>query len=165
MKNIALIIAVLYCFQTKAQGDFVKINASTSSILEFTTGTSNGILLPIVTSLPSSPTNGTLLMDKTDLKVKMRQNNTWVNLTDAGSVSNVNTNPTNETATNGIIIGEQTTNATGVLVLESSSKALVLPNIANPHTTVPSPYPGMICYDTVSKSVAIFDGLVWNYWK
>lgn len=165
MKNIAVIIAVLYCFHAKAQGDFVKINASTSSILEFTTGTNNGILLPIVTSLPVSPANGTLLMDKTDLKVKMRQNNAWVALTDAGSVAKVSTNPTSETVTNGVVIGEQATTATGVLVLESASKALVLPNIANPHTTVPSPYPGMICYDTVSKSVAIFDGLVWNYWK
>ena len=42
---------------------------------------------------------------------------------------------------------------------------MVLPHVTNPHLTVKSPYPGMMCYDTVKKAVAVFDGTVWNYWK
>ena len=28
-----------------------------------------------------------------------------------------------------------------------------------------SPYPGMMCYDMASKTVAIFDGTQWSYWN
>lgn len=165
MKNILFIIALFLCTKSFAQSSEIKLNYSPSGILEFPTGTTKGIILPIVSTLPASPTNGTLLMDKNDLKVKAYQNNAWLNLSDAGSIQNVTLNTATETGTNGIIIGSTTTTANGVLVLESSNKALVLPTIANPHTTVKSPYAGMMCYDSVSKSVAVFDGLVWNYWK
>ena len=42
---------------------------------------------------------------------------------------------------------------------------MILPKVNQPEINVKSPYPGMICYDTASKTVAIFDGKVWNYWK
>jgi hypothetical protein len=60
---------------------------------------------------------------------------------------------------------EKISNAKGVLVLESADKAMILPKITNPHTTVKNPYPGMMCYDLTSKSLAVFDGANWNYWK
>ncbi|WP_353117470.1 hypothetical protein [Myroides odoratus] len=53
----------------------------------------------------------------------------------------------------------------GIVVLEGSTKALVLPKIMNPHLTVKSPYPGMMCYDSNRKALAVFDGVLWNYWK
>jgi len=62
-------------------------------------------------------------------------------------------------------VGSDTTTAPGVLVMESSNKALILPKVATPHLNVKNPYPGMICYDTVSKTMAVFDGLKWSYWK
>lgn len=62
-------------------------------------------------------------------------------------------------------MGAKESAADGVLVLESTNRALVLPHVTNPHLTVKSPYPGMMCYDTVKKAVAVFDGTVWNYWK
>ncbi|MNG09522.1 hypothetical protein D3C84_929420 [compost metagenome] len=62
-------------------------------------------------------------------------------------------------------MGAKESAADGVLVLESADKALVLPKVNNPHITVKSPYTGMMCYDLNKKAVAIFDGVVWNYWK
>ena len=135
-----------------------------SAILDFATGTTNGIILPAVTTLPASPANGTFLLDKNDRRVKMRQNGTWVNLSDAGSTSAIVANPTSETA-NKTVMGSRSSNADGVLVLEASDKALILPKINSPHLNVKSPYPGMMCYDTASQSMAIFDGFVWSYWK
>ena len=38
-------------------------------------------------------------------------------------------------------------------------------SIGYPHLNVKSPYPGMMCFDTVSNTLAVFDGENWNYWK
>lgn len=48
---------------------------------------------------------------------------------------------------------------------ESTDKAMILPRIKAPHLNVKSPYPGMMCYDTETQSVALFDGRFWNYWR
>lgn len=94
----------------------------------------------------------------------MRQNNIWVDMTSPGDLSKITQNTSTEVG-NGVIIGSNTSSANGVLILEATDKALVLPKIASPQTNVRSPYPGMICYDTTSKSVAVFDGKVWNFWR
>lgn len=131
-----------------------------------------GIILPAVDNLNSAlattvgVNNGTFLFDKSDNKVKMFEKNAWVSLSDVGNASLISANSTNDTdAQQGVIIGSDTSSAKGVLVLESADKAMILPRIMNPHLTVKSPYPGMMCYDTVSKSLAVFNGSVWNYWK
>lgn len=131
-----------------------------------------GIILPAVDNLngalsaTTGVNNGTFLFDKSDNKVKMFEKNTWVFLSDAGNASMISANTSNDTdGLQGVIIGSETSSAKGVLVLESADKAMILPRIMNPHLTVKSPYPGMMCYDTVSRSLAVFDGSVWNYWK
>lgn len=140
------------------------INGS-STLLEFDDSPTNtkGIILPAVQSLATN-TNGTLVFYKLDRRVKLRENNTWKNLSDQGDSSSLITNTSVETGT-GVVIGSRTTTSNGVLVLESPDKALVLPKIANPHLTVANPYPGMICYDTVAKALAVYNGTEWNYWK
>ena len=153
------------------------VNGS-STLLDFAgqTSTSNsgdqettnfrGIILSAVDNSPvlTSVNNGTFIFDKTTKKVRMYENNIWVDLTDQGSDGNLVTNTSAEVG-NGAIIGADTSLATGVLILESANKAIVLPHIKNPHTTVKGPYAGMICYDTVSNSLAVFDGTNWSYWK
>ena len=97
--------------------------------------------------------------------IKMFENGYWKNISNSvGSDLKLYDNSSAELG-KGVIIGEQTTNAKGVLVLESTSKSLILPQIQNPHITVKSPYAGMICYDTVSNTFASFDGVSWNYWR
>jgi len=48
----------------------------------------------------------------------------------------------------------------GVLVLEGETKAL-LPKIEKTDESVKSPYPGMMCYDSNRKALAVFDGALW----
>ncbi len=65
----------------------------------------------------------------------------------------------------GVVLGADSSSASGVLVLESSDKALILPKVTNPHLNMKSPTIGAMCYDTTSKSIAIFNGKEWAYWK
>lgn len=167
MKKLILnIVAVVLGLAVNAQtGIETKTVGSVSTVLDFPKGTAKGIILPAVETLPASPENGTFLFDKNDRKLKMRQAGIWVDLSDSGSLTGVV--PYSGTEDNGkkTVMGSRTSDADGVLVLESTNKALVLPHVANPHLTVKSPYAGMMCYDTVRKALAVFDGVVWNYWK
>jgi hypothetical protein len=146
----------------------------TSTIMDFnsTAANTSGIILPAVenvnnslSALPST-NNGTFVFDKSTNKIRMYENNTWKDLTDTGNSSSLIANSSDETGGDqGVIIGSENSGAKGILILESTDKALILPKIQNPHITVKSPYPGMICYDAASKSLAVFDGNVWSYWK
>lgn len=135
-------------------------------ILDFNDESTNikGIILSTIDILPTNPSNGTFLFDKTDKKVKVFENNIWKNLSDEGSNSSI-INNTSEDIGQGVTIGNENTNYTGVLVLDAGNKSIVLPKINKPELNVPSPYPGMMCYDTASKTLAVYDGLNWNYWK
>lgn len=142
-----------------------------STLLSFEDDPANntkGIILPAVTSLPLNPANGTFIFDTTDDAdiIRMYENNSWVDLSEAelGSSDALITNDSDDVG-EGTVIGAETSPSNGVLVLESSSKAIILPKIANPELHVKSPYPGMICYDTVSQSLAVFDGSHWYFWK
>lgn len=158
----------MLCNSAQSQTAIEKKTADGSAVLDFATGTTKGIILPAVETLPATPANGTFLFDKVAKIVKMYQNGAWVNLSGVGEIAGtVPVAPYSGTVDNGkqTVIGSRSTTADGVLVLESADKALVLPKISNPHLNVKSPYPGMMCYDTNRKALAVFDGLVWNYWK
>jgi hypothetical protein len=180
MKKIYLIVILgLAIISVKSQvvlGGKTSVEGS-STILDFNNVSANskGIILSSVQNinkaLSQNPVenNGTFLFDKSDRHVKMYQNNTWINL--SGPI-NPGINPTNpmlintSAETDGtVIIGNTTSPAKGALVLESSNKAMILPRISSPHLNVKSPYTGMMCYDLESKSLALFDGAVWHYWK
>ena len=169
MKNRLIIafsmILLGITLESKAQIAINKNTIDGSGILDFTAGTNKGIMLPIVETLPSTAVDGTILMDKNDKKVKMKQNGAWIDMSNAGSISGVSFNPSAEVPNGKVILGSTSSTATGVMVLESTTKALILPKINAPHLNVKSPKPGMICYDTASNTMAIFDGLNWNYWK
>lgn len=175
MKNVKFIFGILvlitFTINLNAQvGIGTNVIESSSTIINFdnTSGNTKGIILPAVnntpTSLDNSNNGGTFIFDLSDAKVKMFQNGTWVNLSEEGDKTKVVTNNSTEIG-EGVIIGSATTQAKGALILESENRALILPKIYQPEINVKSPYPGMICYDTASKTMAIFDGKVWNYWK
>ena len=152
-----------------------------STILDFKDDPDNkkGIILPVVSidSTTLSYTNGTFIVDRNDKRVKVRWNNKWQALTDIGSFdaemsgSEPYTTPVSFFATpdenleHRIVIGNTNSSIDGIMVLDAPDKAVLLPKISSPHTSVAKPVAGMICYDTDSKSVAIFDGKVWSYWK
>ncbi|WP_345208868.1 hypothetical protein, partial [Chryseobacterium ginsengisoli] len=154
MKKIVT-IAVFACISlVKGQVGMGKASVDGGGILDFPLA-KTGIILPAVTALPTgaAATNGTFLLDRTDMKVKMRENDLWVSLTDAGSLTGVMTNTSAETG-GGVIIGATSSAAQGVLILESANKALILPKVNDPVANMKSPIAGTICYDTVSKTMA-----------
>lgn len=146
----------------------------TTTLLDFNNTATNtsGIILPAVANVSNAlavtpaNNNGTFLFDRSTSKVRMYENGVWVDISGTGSSAQITANTSNESPNaQGAIIGSETSSAKGVLVLESANKAMILPRIENPHLSVKSPYPGMMCYDTYSNSLAVFDGTNWNYWK
>lgn len=166
MKKIIITTVIFAGFSClTAQVGMGKASVDGDAILDFPLS-NTGIILPIVEALPTgtAASNGTFLLDKTDNTVKMRENDLWVPLSDAGSLTGTMPNTSAEQG-GGIIIGAPTSPAQGVLVLESANKALVLPKVNDPVTSMKSPIAGTICYDTVSKTMAVFDGVKWSFWK
>jgi hypothetical protein len=114
MKNTFIITA--FCSLASYASGQVAINKEningTSTVLDFdnTTGNSKGIILSSVENAPAltADNNGTFLFDKTDRKVKMYENNTWVVLSDSGSSSQILPNTSAESGSNqGVIIGKK----------------------------------------------------------
>jgi len=162
---ITIIFVTLNCLH--AQVGVKRSNVSSvSAILDFPTGSIKGIVLPAVTSAASvTPVNGMIIFDRNDQRLKYYQNNAWVFISDTGNATRApSPNPSADPAGKGVVISDTTKdNVVGVLELRSNTKAMVLPKVANPHTSIPSPVAGTMVYDTVSQSVALFDGLVWNF--
>lgn len=164
--NFIIILFTLLGFNISAQVAIGKTSVQGSSILDFNeTGNTKGIILPAVTTIPATPVNGTLGFYRADAVVYMRQNGAWVPMTEGnGNATNLVNNTSAEVG-NGTIMGAAASSATGILILESSTLALTLPKVASPHLNMKSPYPGTMCYDTTSNTVAVFDGAYWNFWK
>ena len=143
----------------------------TAVLLEFADTGDKGIVLPYVTTLPSSPAEGTLILDastSTTARVKY-YNGAWIDLSgqDADITTELEIQPTGIDETNArAIIGATSSSADGVLVLESTTKAMVLPIVASTDD-VPGPSPGMMVYinKTGAKRLAVFNGSKWSYWE
>lgn len=149
-------------------GEEGKTKVSSPSIsLEFGTE-KKGLVLPWVNSANSvnQVVNGTLVLDTSDKKVKIKLNTGWKDLSRT-SASPFDTSlqdslTDNESAK--VSIGHPT-NTTGILVLEDSNKAMQLPMVESPHLNIINPTAGMIAYDTKTKLVCIFNGTEWSFWK
>lgn len=184
MKKIFVLICVLISGYTFSQVSIGKNTVDGKGIIDFGTDDNKGIILPVadISDTNLTYTDGTFLMDKNDLIVKVRQNGAWLSLSDPGSLTVQQDESNNAITTaavinisnevgDGVIIGDIDVNgkpisgAQGVLILEASDKALILPKVSSPHTKIKSPVAGTMCYDTDSDALAIFDGKVWNYWK
>lgn len=144
----------------------------TDVILDFKANENRGIILPWVTkeSDVTAPVGGTLVFDSNDKKVKYYKAGTeatWVDLSiNTGNVDlsiqqafdeNAEAKPT--------VIGSRTSTASGVLVLESTTKAMVLPKMESPHLNILSPKAGTMAFDTESKMLCVFNGTEWSFWK
>ena len=64
----------------------------------------------------------------------------------------------------GVIIGSETSNAKGVLILESTTRSLILPKVSSTDL-IKNPAPGMVVYlNGVNKRFAVFNGAKWTFW-
>lgn len=177
MKYLFLIILAFLSGNVYSQVAIGKESVSSPSVsLDFGPG-NRGIVLPWVTSEGSvtGVVNGTLVYDLTDKKVKVKYASGWKDLT-------VNTNGTtvdplsavdgaliqgssiNENTSAKTAIGTTLTSAPGILVLEDTDKAMVLPTAASPHLNIRNPAPGMMVYDNFNKVLAVYNGTVWSFW-
>ena len=166
MKNI--IIALFISNFCLAQVGIEKTTVEGDGILDFPLGTTKGIILPnvIKSADMTSVTRGTLVYD-IDTKNPQYYDGSWRTLNTlltTGVAPAIRLAGTDLT-TPGVIIGSRTSSAEGVLILESSSKALILPKVVNPVGTVHSPVAGMICYDPEKKIMAVYNGKDWSFWK
>lgn len=65
----------------------------------------------------------------------------------------------------GTVIGALSSPVKGVLVLETTDKALILPKTGSPHLNIVKPMAGTICYDTNKKMMCVYNGTEWSFWK
>ena len=178
MKNIISAIFIVTAVFSNAQvivGDAVGTTAvKTSVLLDFAPNQNKGIILPYVRTLPTTPAEGTLVLDATDAtKARVKYyNGAWIDLSgqDADVTTALATQPTvsqiPEGAGEKVIIGASSSAANGVLVLESTTKAMVLP-IVQDVQSIPSPSAGMMVYVNKegAKRLAVFNGSKWSFWK
>jgi hypothetical protein len=176
MKKYSLILGFLisnFAFAQLGIGLTQTSNASVS--MQF--GTENrGIILPWVeneTSLTDA-VDGTIVYDASDFKVKVKTPLGWKDLsidetgTTVNPISNVDglliQSGLPEIEESKVGVGDENSTP-GILVLENSNQAMVLPKVASPHLNILNPSPGLMVYDTVSSQLAVFNGTVWTYWK
>lgn len=149
-------------------------NNKSSVLLEFANTNNKGIILPYVRTVPASATEGTIILDATSAttaRVKY-YNGTWVDLSgqDGTVTSALADQPTQaavaEIADAKSIMGAQSSAADGVLILESTTKAMILPHVTDVQNIV-RPAPGMMVYVTKAgaKRLAVFNGSKWSFWK
>lgn len=167
------VVSCLGIFSAEGQTSIGKKTVEgTDVILDFKANDNRGIILPWVTGEQQvvSPVGGTLVFDANDKKVKYYRAGTaaaWVDLSiNAGDVDGSIQQSVDESETvTPTIIGSRTSTASGVLILESTSKAMVLPKMESPHLNILSPKAGTMAFDTVSKMLCIFNGTEWSFWK
>lgn len=181
MKNIFSIFLLAISSTAFSQviiGDAVGTATTKAAVLlDFAAGQNKGIILPYVQTLPSGPglVEGTILLDaRNPLKAKVLYYNgtpTWFDLSsrnEADISSKLTIQPTTikEDVKARAIIGAITSEADGVLVLESSTKAMVLPMVEKT-ADVKDPAPGMMVYVNKAggKRLAVFNGANWTFWK
>lgn len=125
-------------------------------LLDFKENDARGIVLSWVTKEGDvkTPVGGTMIFDSNDKKVKYYIAGTSAKWEDMS----VNTGEVDTSIQQGLvddqaptIIGNQSSTASGALILEADNKAMVLPKMASPHLNLKSPAAGTIVYDTVSK--------------
>lgn len=144
----------------------------TSVILEFSKKEDRGIVLPYVTELPQpkSPNlvGGTLVLDATNpqgARVKYYNSKKWVDLSgNDGKVEQEFLQPPLYNGT--VIINASESPAYGALILEDSTKAMILPMVKD-YRDILSPAAGMIVYirKEGAKRLAVFNGKKWSFWK
>lgn len=146
----------------------------TSVLLDFAANKGKGIILPYVKTLPSGTglQGGTFVInatDETQVKVQFYNGSSWIDLSSgftANIASVMSDQPVAADNPNAkVIIGSPTSSADGILVLESSTKAMILPMV-NGISEIPEPAPGMMVYIKApgAKRLAVYNGGGWTYW-
>ncbi|WP_426277863.1 hypothetical protein ACN9MN_00955 [Chryseobacterium sp. S-02] len=186
MKKIFSIVAIALSASVFSQvifGDAIGTASNKQSVLvDFAAGQNKGIIVPYVRTVPSGAglAEGTIILDVSDqTKAKVKFYNGvistdapegWADLSN-GHGADINgimaAQPVvTEDAGGKVIIGSNSSTADGVLVLESDTKAMILPMVKDTNDIL-NPAPGMMVYinKTGAKRLAVYNGEGWTYWK
>jgi hypothetical protein len=168
MKNIVFIILILGVGLTaNAQMAIGKHQVDGSGIVDFRDEWEAGIVLPWVTTIPTGKalSPGVLIYNAIEKKVMYYNGTAWVDLSiHAGAVNLTEQDAIPEVA-GGTVVGALSSPVKGVLVLETTDKALILPKVASPHLNIIKPMAGTICYDKNKKMMCVYNGTEWSFWK
>lgn len=144
----------------------------TSVLVEFANSGNHGLVLPYLTDTSNITTAGSLILDATTptaAKVKYYNGTTWIDLSvqpyDVSSFLAIQPIAMESTSAK-VIIGNSTSSAAGILVLESTTKAMVLP-IVSGFQNIINPAPGMMTFINNGgiKSLAVYNGGQWSFWS
>ncbi|MCY1660196.1 hypothetical protein [Chryseobacterium sp. SL1] len=166
MKKIIITSIFLLTIGLKAQVAIGKTTTTNSScLLEFGTA-SRGILLPTVSDATTANVSdaGTILFDGNTGAVRFYAGTTpsWSAPIGSGTTGGVLSGADGNTQ--GVIIGSSTSVTKGILILESSFKAMVLPMVSQPAARFSAPPKGLMVFDTSVNQVAVYNGVKWTYY-
>ena len=144
----------------------------TSVLMEFSAAGNRGLILPYITNKTGLTTPGSIILNATTptaAKVEYYNGTTWVDLSvqTANVSSYLGIQPVaKENANAKMVIGSATSSANGILVLESTSKAMILP-IVSSYQDIVNPAPGMmvIVNNGGIKTLAVYNGSQWSFWN
>ena len=176
MKKILSVLVFTICKLSFSQviiGDNVgTATDKTSVLLEFSSTQNKGIILPYITDKTGLNTPGSMILNATiptAAKVEYYNGITWVDLSvqTANVSSYLGIQPTAKENTNAkVVIGANTSAADGILVLESTTKAMVLPTVSS-YKNIINPAPGMMVLlnNGGIKTLAFYNGNQWSFWS
>ncbi len=132
--------------------------SQTSSLLEFTSGSGRAIFIhPANLPLCQSATQGAIAFNNSNGSINFCNGTTWATTTGGTTGATV---PSTESG-KGVIIGSDTSTQKGALILESLSKALIMPKIAHGQLNIKTLKAGLLFYDTATKRINFYNG---NFW-
>lgn len=179
MKKIAIIMSLLIGGLAFSQITIGKDEPSNGTVsLEFGEG-DRGLALPMVDDKGDlNGPLGTMAFDLQDNRVYVKYASGWKDLsTQDGVVTNDGNHGTSDISiqtgkpdlpTAKVSIGEPVGSqnaADGILVLEDPDKAMVLPLVKGPDSSIANPAAGMMVYDPEKQLLALYNGEVWTYWR
>ncbi len=178
MKYLITIIAIIIGTVSYAQISIGKLSPEVDAILDFGNANDRGIILPHILTLHPSSVAGTLYYDTSDSKVKalledpanagslIAQDLSVLDVAPAAQydVTKYEYAHYNEKSQlQGVVIGNTNSTAPGVLVLESTEHAMILPKVTS-YLNIGAPEPGTLIYDEIKNMICIFDGEKWAFW-
>lgn len=177
MKNHLFGLILLFCnisiFGQVIFGDNVGTAIDKTSVLmEFSNAGNRGLILPYITDKTGLTTPGSIILNATTptaAKVEYYNGTTWVDLSvqSANVSSFLGVQPVaKENASAKMVIGSSTSAADGILVLESSTKAMLLPVVSS-YQDIVNPAPGMMVLVNNGgiKTLAVYNGNQWSFWN
>ncbi|MDR6159062.1 hypothetical protein QF023_002867 [Chryseobacterium sp. SLBN-27] len=162
MKKIIILTALTLAGWVQSQVAIGKTTLTNSSVaLEFGSDV-RGIRLPLVTDATTmTGTNGSMVFDAATGSFRFYANNVWSAATSGGQTGGA---PTGSDTGSGVIVGANSSSATGALIIESSNRALVLPQAILVGQRSITGVKGLAIWDPALKAVAVYDGVKWNYY-